>query len=610
MNSNRKDHSPLLPGKPSGSRAAFIAAVAAIAAVVYLNTLSNGFVWDDNILILKNRWITGIRYLPQIFSSSLWSFQENPAASNYYRPMLFVIYMVEHYIFGLKPWGWHLANIIFHSINSVLVFLIASNLLRQDAGMPASQNNAASRRNGNLTPAPHPALFPFIASVLFALHTVNTETVAWAACMAELLYTFFFLLSFYLYMSADSGKGQTRITYLVLSVASFFMATLSKETAVPLLMILPVYDYTKRRLEYPRLKRYIPYLAAAGLYIILRLNAMEGLVEREPFLPDYFAQLINVFPVFTAQLFKLFLPVGLSPFNVYNRLSSVLDIKLFLSLIVTAGFFVFIWRLQRHLRSVLIPCFFITVPLLPTFYLLFYNPDTSGISILSERYLYLPAVGFAIYLSMALQWVSGRLGTRMASTLLLSATLILAGLYAFGTLKRNRVWKDDYTLWTRTVETEPDNYLARAYLASIYRGMGQNEKALKELLESTKIRPGFTGSHHRLGLLYYSMGQPVKAEMAFKKVLAITPENSDAYYNIALIYMDAGRWDDAIRELKRALPYAGKERMLIIRNGLAVSYVRIGRIEEARNQLRMALDADPGDEETLRNLRDLERLYH
>jgi tetratricopeptide (TPR) repeat protein len=649
MNSNRKAHPLFPPDDPSGGRTTFIiaiVAVAVVAAAVYLNTLPNGFVWDDNVQILKNLRITDIRYLPQIFSSSLWSFQENPVAVDSYRPIFFVTYMVEHYIFGLKPWGWHLSSIILHSINSVMVFLVAGGLLRQwrDDTSASRQGQAASRRSVGLAPASYPMLFPFIAAVLFAIHPVNTEAVAWVACMVELLYTFFFLFSFHLYMSADLHDGRRRVTYLALSVASFFMGTLSKETAILLIMALPLYDYTKRRLEYRRLKIYIPYLAATGLYMALRLNAMGGMAGSEPILPNYLLQLLNAFPVFTAQLLKLLVPIGLSPFNIYNHISSPLDIKLFASLAVTAGLCVFIWRLQRSLRAILIPCFIITVPLLPTFYMLLYNPDTSNISILSERYLYLPSAGFAICLAMGLRWILGRLGRRRGGAIVLSATLLLAGLYAFGSIRRNGTWKDNYTLWSRTVEAEPDNYFARSYLASVYQEMGENEKALEELLESTRIRPNFIGSRRKLGLLYYSMGQPEKAAMEFEKVLAITPENSgahhklglayysmgqteraerefekvltltpespDANYNIAQIYMGYGRWSDAIPKIEKALLYSDGRGVTRMRNALAVSYAGVGRIKEARAQLRMALDTDPEDKETLRNLRNLERLSY
>src|SRR3989338_389902 len=98
---------------------------------VYLNTLPNEFVYDDEGQVLKNLWIKDIRNIPEIFLSNVWAFIDKEYLSNYYRPLMHMIYMIDYYIFGLKPWGFHLTNIIFHAGVSVLVFIIASMLINQ-----------------------------------------------------------------------------------------------------------------------------------------------------------------------------------------------------------------------------------------------------------------------------------------------------------------------------------------------------------------------------------------------------------------------------------------------------------------------------------------------
>ncbi len=195
----------------------FITVVVLVSAGVYANTLSNDFVYDDRSQVLENRLILDFRYLPDIFTRSAWSFQSAPVISNYYRPMMNVIYMLNYYIFGLTPWGFHLVNILFHAGNSVLVFLLTARLLRdapdrvsETGGRPVSAN-----------------IPPFIAALLFATHPVHTEAVAWVAAVPELSFTLLYLLSFYLFIgsaAAFSGK-------YVLSVVLFFVAAFCKENS-------------------------------------------------------------------------------------------------------------------------------------------------------------------------------------------------------------------------------------------------------------------------------------------------------------------------------------------------------------------------------------------
>ncbi|HAM52417.1 MAG TPA: hypothetical protein DCP92_17605 [Nitrospiraceae bacterium] len=98
---------------------------------IYFTALSGDFVYDDMDQILKNPWIRDIRNIPTIFSESVWSFQTGPIISNYYRPLMHVLYMVNYYLFGLKPWGFHLVNILFHCGVSALVFLIIRSFLKE-----------------------------------------------------------------------------------------------------------------------------------------------------------------------------------------------------------------------------------------------------------------------------------------------------------------------------------------------------------------------------------------------------------------------------------------------------------------------------------------------
>src|SRR4030067_1293934 len=117
----------------------FIIIILITSFAVYFNALSNDFVYDDKSQVLENHWIKDIKFIPEIFSENVWSFTKESVISNYYRPLMHLIYMLNYYIFGLKPWGFHLVNILFHAGVSVLVFIIGLNLIRESQH-PASSS--------------------------------------------------------------------------------------------------------------------------------------------------------------------------------------------------------------------------------------------------------------------------------------------------------------------------------------------------------------------------------------------------------------------------------------------------------------------------------------
>ncbi|MBI4679863.1 MAG: hypothetical protein HY753_01285, partial [Nitrospirae bacterium] len=110
----------------TSSKYTAIAILLIISIGVYLNTLPNEFVYDDEYQVLENLWIRDAKYIPEIFLTNVWAFVGEEKLSNYYRPLMHITYMIDYHIFGLKPWGFHLTNIIFHAGVTLLVFLIAS----------------------------------------------------------------------------------------------------------------------------------------------------------------------------------------------------------------------------------------------------------------------------------------------------------------------------------------------------------------------------------------------------------------------------------------------------------------------------------------------------
>jgi hypothetical protein len=369
---------------------------------VYFNALPNGFVYDDQNYVVSNPWIRDIAHLPDAFTSSERGFI---GVSNYYRPFMHIIYLLDYHIFGLNPLGFHLTNLLFHSGISVLVLFITcfilNNLRVLQPPDPQTKKSVLSATHdlmstNNLTVA-------FFAALFFATHPIHTESVAWVSGATDLSFTLFYLLSFYFYLKADGVWGK----FFIVSLLFFFMAVLCKEPALTLPLLLFAYDYSSKRgptlsfssnTLYLLLKRYLPYLVAAGIYLILRTYAVGEFSPRKAHAGlsgyEYF---INVFPLFAQYLGKLILPINLNAAYVFHPIHSLLEWRGILSVAVTLCFIVTLYLARDRNRIAFFSLLLAVIPLLPVFYI-----PALGEHTFAERYLYLPSVGFVILVSLGI----------------------------------------------------------------------------------------------------------------------------------------------------------------------------------------------------------------
>lgn len=561
--------SPDTGGKRESPRSATLLPILIILVLsfaVYFNALSNGFVYDDNYQILKNQWIKDSKYIPEIFLKNAWSFEARKefSVSNYYRPIMHLIYMAIYHVCGLRAWAFHLVNIIFHAGVSVLVFLIALRLFGGFQSLSSRWYLSA----------------PFFAAVLFATHPIHTEAVTWIAGLPEVSFAFFFLLSLYLYIRFREGSG---IAYM-LSIASFFISTLCKETGVTLPFIIVGYDYffgnTKGRLSF-YLKRYIPYLIVTGFYLVLRFNALEGFAPvRHHTELNMYRSIINFFPLFTHYIALLLFPLHLNAYHVFHPISSLLGIKGILSLAVTAAFVALALTALKKNGVVSFSLLFIVVPLLPAFYITLIR----GVAF-AERYLYLSSFGFVVLLALII--TQARVKFPRGNSVIAFLLIALLGLYSVQTITRNRDWKDDFILFTDTVKKSPDGDVPHHQLGIAYAHMGRIDEAISEFKTVLRIDPERAESHNSLGIAYLGLGRTNEAVNEFKAALKLRPDYTEPHYTLGIIYMRLGRVDEAIAEYKAALQL--NPRYTQVHNNLGVAYLGAGRMEEAINEYKEAL---------------------
>jgi Tfp pilus assembly protein PilF len=554
-----------------------VALLAGTVFLVYIQSLGFNFVYDDAHQVLTNYWIRDIRNVPVILGSPVWSFVEGVSTSRFYRPMMHLLFMVEYHVFGLDPMGWHLVNVGIHCLNTVMVFVLASRLIGGLEGSPFIRDL--------------PAL---LAGAVFALHPVNAEAVSWVSSITELTYTFFFLLSFCLYMSSVA-RGRIKYT---LSVALFFIALLCKESAMALIVIIPVYQYFVVGSLWGRFwRRYVPFLVVAAVYMVVRTVIVGGILEEKQLELTVYEGLINASPIFMRYIFKLLLPINLSVLYTFTPYSSILDPLVVLSaagtLLIAALVFVF-----RRRRVVIVGISLITIPLLPVLY----APLISRGGF-ADRYMYLPSVGFALIVSYVGIGIYSRLSTARYRTFFVGAVSIVLILYAVGTVYRSATWRDGVSLWGDAIRKSPRSFVARYNLAMAYESEGKSDKAVNQYKEAIIIEPDNAKAYYNLALLYQSRGNNVKAVPYYLEAIRVKPSHSDAHYNLAVAYDAMGNFSKTVEYYREAIRFNSEKPDAHFNLGLV--YSKRGVPDLAIKEFLYVLKIDPAYKDTNLRLRKL-----
>lgn len=540
-------------------------AVLFISVLAYSGTLSNGFVFDDNSQVLQNRWISDPSSLKKIFFSSVWDFEGHGGsiAYNSYRPLIHVAYISVYRFFGLDPAAYHALNVVLHAMNSALVFITASVLVSKPSAVAA--------------PRPYAAYLPFFAATIFALHPAGAEAVSWVACVTELLYTLFFLLSFLAFI----GTGTGRATFL--SAAFFFIALLSKETALVLPLVLFAYDRLGERGVSSRagglVRRYGPFAVAIVIYLLLRAYALGGMApgqSKHPYLNAY-QVLLNVPLLMAGYMRFLVIPSDLTVFHVFAPVFGLNDLRLLVSVaVLVAMAFVFV-KTFRSDKRMFFSLTLMVAPLLPVMYI-----PGIGRNPFAERYMYLPVAGFALSLLYLSDRLLQKTTTKRAwSAFALGATLLVA-VYALTVVTRIPDWRDDAALWMSAIEQDPANYYAMNELA----GLLLERKAYDEAadiagrsVEMNSLRPA--PDTRILGRAHFTTATALRlkgldngkaderllegAIIHYNEALKAFRAKSDlksVYNDLGGCQMVLGRTEDAVRSFEAALRLAPDDKVL------------------------------------------------
>src|SRR5208337_4273998 len=228
--------------------ALLLTVLAILAALPYLNTLRNLFVYDDTIQVVNNPYLQNFHHLKEIFTTPVWSFVGGDYSHNYYRPLMSFGYLLCRQFFGARPLAFHLVNLVLNLLVVLLLFLVTLRMFND-------------------------RLVAFVAAGLFAVHPIHSESVAWIAAVTDLELTLFYLLTFWFFLGLPKWGGRRLILGQLSMAASFVLALLAKEPAVTLVALATLYEHACRedRKETSagiKISRYGPLWLLALVYLI------------------------------------------------------------------------------------------------------------------------------------------------------------------------------------------------------------------------------------------------------------------------------------------------------------------------------------------------------
>lgn len=493
-------------------------AVAALAAAIFGDSVRNGFALDDEPLLISNPYLRDLGNAPRFFSSDYWAPTQ---ASGLYRPLVTLSYALDRAVLGVSPAGHHAVNVALHALCSALVALLALCLF------------------GDLRVAA-------MTGALFAAHAVHAEVAASVAGgRPELLAACFGLLSLLAYAGWRGEGASPRAHRLQLaSYAAFAAALLCKESALAFAVGIPLVDWVSAEggrgaprvrdlASGRRMRVYAGYAIVALAVVGLRIGALgaEALPPVRPL--DNPLAVVPVAPRIATALWVavryaglLVFPLHLSYDYSYAQIpvvASVGDLRWLAGAAFVAAYGAFLAWAARRARAAFFAAAFSLAAFLPVS-----NAMVPIGTILAERLLYVPSIGFCLLVALALRAATRRAtdSPRAASALLLSFTAIPVALHAARAFDRARDWRSESTLWLHDLRVAPMSAKVQSNAGAVLAEAGRHEEALGRFEAAIAIGPeGYAEPLRGAVLSLLALGRFEEAEAMYERAVRYGPRH-------------------------------------------------------------------------------------
>ncbi|HRH42038.1 MAG TPA: tetratricopeptide repeat protein [Pyrinomonadaceae bacterium] len=531
--------------------------------LVYANSLSGDFVFDDTAQIVTNQTLESWGNIINGFTKDVWSFERESGSTNipppYYRPLFTLYLTVGYQLFGLWEQGWHLLNLAIHIGATLLVYRLFLRL---------------SEENLRLS---------FVGSLFFALIPVHVESISWISGIPDPLAALFYIPSMLFYMDwRENGNKK----YLIFSLLAFFGALLCKETPIVLPAILFIWELTLNRKKesgngfFSAIKQVLIFAAPAVIYLLMRISVLGKVSWKHPFISQTPTEYIfaTIPYVLVHYLKNILFPLNLSLIYDTHFVKGGDDSNLWIPLIillVIGGLIYFFRRKFTPLMWLSLGLFI--VPLMPVLNLQVFHYEY----IVQDRYLYLPSIGFVLLLAILIEklWTAEN---QLFHKIAVAVTVIICLGYTIGTIKQNRMWNSAINLWSRAIEMKPTSWSAYYNLGLAHQQNKEYEKAIDDLDKSLQFQ-SFNREdsliYNNRGLAKKALGRTEEAKKDFLKSLEIDPKSIQALTNLGVLYFDQGNYVEAENQFKKGLQTNANDPF--VNYNLARTWAKLNRHKEA-----------------------------
>ena len=483
--------------------------------------------WDDNLYITFNSHIKGLEW------SNIKLFFTQFYAGNY-QPFVLLMYAIEYKLVGNSAILFHLDNLLFHLINTFLVFVFIRKI------------------------APKNSLTALITASFFAVHPMHVESVAWISERKDVLYSFFFLLSLIEYVNYLQSNKRKHLVFVGLL---FFCSCMCKSAAVILPMVLLLLDYYyNRKFALKVVFEKISFVIISFVFGIVAIQSQHSAIQHLPANISIFDRISLVSFSLISYVFKAIVPLKLSAIYPYpvEINSGLLPPQYFLSLVILCGLIYFVWSSRKRGKDIIFGFLFFIITI---FLVLQFLPV--GGATMADRYTYIPYIGLFFIIGKYVEYLSTKWNIKYIITSFLLGIII----FSFLTYERVQKWENDETLFTDVIDKYPKCDIAYNNLGCFYLNYyGKNiysrdakkrefyiKKSIENFDNAIKIKPSDVNSIFNRGCAISELKDKKASIEDFSKVIELDNNNASAYYNRGNTKKDLNDLVGALKDYNKAI---------------------------------------------------------
>ncbi len=553
--------------------------IAVVVFAAFLPVLRAGFVnWDDDHNIINNP------HLRSLGPAQLrWMFTQ-PFAGHY-QPLTWLSLAVDYQVWGLdRPGGFHLTNLVLHVFTAVAVYLLATRLITLEPVSAALRSPRVVR------------IAAAVAALLFALHPLRVESVAWVTERRDVLSGLFFVLSILAYLNAARlfRDGHPHSAWYAGSIVLCALSLLCKAHAVTLVGVLVLLDiYPLRRFAHHRVRPLVgkaPFLVLSAVFAYLAIRAQARVGALYP-LDDYdfTARVAQALYGHAFYLSKLVFPIALGPLYDLPERAVLVGRLLWVGLAVLVAVGVIAVLLRRRFPFFALGWGWYVIVLLPVSGLL-----QSGAQLAADRYTYVSCIGWAVAGGALFERLMSRSQASAVRTILVTAvTGVVLAVFGVLTWQQSCIWHDSQTLWQRGTRVSPNSAIAHTNLGDALMRSAEPDcaAAMRSYQRALKLNPRDAKAHNGVATAALPMNRPDVALLHLEKAVLLDPQYAFAHLNLGYVLAGYGRLDEAIEQYRWALKIDPAFSEAAFR--LADMLVDRGRYAQALETLRSAASRLP-----------------